>query len=66
MKFIKPMGIENGQRFTLRDGMTTFGTGVFTKIHPDLNELERDKLMKGRKKERRDAEKEALKKLAGA
>ncbi|KFM80808.1 Elongation factor Tu, mitochondrial, partial [Stegodyphus mimosarum] len=42
LKFIKPMVIEAGQRFTLRDGATTFGTGVFTKINPDLNELERD------------------------
>lgn len=60
------MVIETGQRFTLRDGMTTFGTGVFTKIYPDLNELERDKLLKGRKKEKRAAEKEQLKKLTGS
>lgn len=66
MKFIKPMAIENGQRFTLRDGMTTFGTGVFTTIHPDLNELERDKLLKGRKKEKRAAAAAELKKLAGS
>ncbi|XP_054723068.1 elongation factor Tu, mitochondrial-like [Uloborus diversus] len=64
MKFIKPMVIESGQRFTLRDGSTTFGTGVFTKIMPDLNELERDKLLKGRKKERREAAAAELKKLA--
>lgn len=60
------MVIESGQRFTLRDGMTTFGTGVFTKINPDLNELEREKLLKGRKKEKRLAEQEQLKKLSGA
>lgn len=65
MKFIKPMVIESGQRFTLRDGMTTFGTGVFTKIKSDMNEPEREKLMKGRKKEKRAAEAEALKKLSG-
>ncbi|GFY38911.1 elongation factor Tu, mitochondrial, partial [Trichonephila inaurata madagascariensis] len=64
MKFIKPMVIESGQRFTLRDGMTTFGTGVFTKINPDLNDLERDKLLKGRKKEKKAAAEAELKKLA--
>ncbi|GFU36950.1 elongation factor Tu, mitochondrial [Nephila pilipes] len=66
MKFIKPMVIESGQRFTLRDGMTTFGTGVFTKINPDLNDLEREKLLKGRKKEKKAAAEAELKKLAGS
>ncbi|KAG8176453.1 hypothetical protein JTE90_023100 [Oedothorax gibbosus] len=66
MKFIKPMVIESGQRFTLRDGMTTFGTGVFTTIHQDLNDLERDILMKGRRKEKKAAQEAELKKLAGS
>ncbi|GIX93463.1 elongation factor Tu, mitochondrial [Caerostris extrusa] len=66
MKFIKPMVIESGQRFTLRDGMATFGTGVFTKINPDLNDLERETLNKGRKKEKRKAAEAELKKLSGS
>ncbi|CAL1266216.1 unnamed protein product [Larinioides sclopetarius] len=66
MRFIKPMVIEGGQRFTLRDGLTTFGTGVFTKINPDLNDLEREKLLKGRKKEKKAAAEAELKKLSGS
>lgn len=64
LRFIKPMVMELGQRFTLRDGATTFGTGVITKLLPDMSPDEREKFLKGRKKEKRDAEKAEAKKLA--
>lgn len=64
LRFIKPMVLELGQRFTLRDGATTFGTGVVTKLHPNMTPEEREKLLKGRKKEKREAEKAQAQKLA--
>lgn len=53
MKLIKPMVLEEGQRFTLRDGMVTLGTGVVTKILPALTEEERLALTEGKKKRER-------------
>ncbi|XP_077995290.1 elongation factor Tu, mitochondrial-like isoform X2 [Glandiceps talaboti] len=35
LQLIKPMVTEVGQRFTLRDGKSTIGTGVITKILPE-------------------------------
>jgi elongation factor Tu len=58
LKLMKPMVMEQGLRFTLRDGMVTLGTGVVTKVLPSLSIEERNKLAKGRTK----AEKEAMKK----
>lgn len=46
---IRPMVLEQGQRFTLRDGSVTLGTGVVTKILPTLNEEERKSLTEGKK-----------------
>lgn len=46
---LKPMVVEQGQRFTLRDGILTLGTGVITKINPRLKEDERMLLTEGRK-----------------
>lgn len=43
------MVIETGQRFTLRDGAQTLGTGVVTKVLPDMKQQERDLLMEGKK-----------------
>lgn len=57
MKMIKPMVMEQGQRFTLRDGTVTLGTGVVTKICPSLNENERVQLTEGKKaREKRSAD----------
>merc|ERR1739838_1167894 len=50
IKMMKPMVVEKGQRFTIRDGSTTLGTGVFTTIHKPLTEDERDELSQGKKK----------------
>jgi elongation factor Tu len=43
------MVVEQGQRFTLRDGTLTLGTGVITKINPRLKEDERMLLSEGKK-----------------
>jgi elongation factor Tu len=49
LKLIKPMVLEQGQRFTLRDGLLTLGTGVVTKVNTPLSERERLSLVEGRK-----------------
>ncbi|KAK9886035.1 hypothetical protein WA026_014822 [Henosepilachna vigintioctopunctata] len=49
LRLFKPMVIEQGQRFTLRDGMQTLGTGVVTKILPSLKEDDRQQLLEGKK-----------------
>lgn len=52
------MVLEPGQRFTIRDGTQTLGTGVVTKILPQLNEIERLQLTEGKKaREKRAAAK---------
>jgi len=43
------MVLEQGQRFTIRDGSTTLGTGVITKVLPKLSEPERNLLTEGKK-----------------
>lgn len=45
----KPMVLEKGQRFTLREGSVTIGTGVFTNINKPLNEEEKTFLVEGKK-----------------
>lgn len=46
---MRPMVLEQGQRFTLRDGTLTLGTGVVTKVLPVLTEDERLSLTEGKK-----------------
>lgn len=46
---MKPMFMEQGQRFTLRDGTLTLGTGVITKLHQRLSESERAAISEGKK-----------------
>lgn len=46
---MRPMVLEQGQRFTLRDGNITLGTGVVTKLMPPLTEKERIDLTEGKK-----------------
>lgn len=43
------MVLEQGQRFTLRDGNITLGTGVVTKVLQQLSEKERLELSEGKK-----------------
>lgn len=49
LKLLKPMVCETGQRFTLRLGDMTLGTGVITKINNNLSEEDRIKLLEGKK-----------------
>uniref|UniRef100_A0A8D8UG67 Elongation factor Tu n=1 Tax=Cacopsylla melanoneura TaxID=428564 RepID=A0A8D8UG67_9HEMI len=46
----KPMALEQGQRFTLRDGGVTSGTGVITKILRNQTEIERSCLTESKKR----------------
>lgn len=43
------MVLEQGQRFTLRDGSLTLGTGVITKVLPPLSEKDRLLITEGKK-----------------
>lgn len=52
------MVLEQGQRFTLRDGTITLGTGVVTKINPQLSETERLSLTEGKKAREKKAKKD--------
>lgn len=49
LRMMRPMVIEEGQRFTLRDGSQTLGTGVVTKILGTMKEDEREQLLEGKK-----------------
>nr|XP_014102219.1 elongation factor Tu 2 [Bactrocera oleae] len=56
LRLIRPMVLEQGQRFTLRDGNLTLGTGVVTKVLPPLSENERLSLTEGKKaREKKEA-----------
>lgn len=43
------MVLEQGQRFTLRDGTLTLGTGVVTKVMLGLSEKERLLIVEGKR-----------------
>lgn len=43
------MVLEKGQRFTLRDGSVTLGTGVITNTMKRLTDAERHELLEGKK-----------------
>lgn len=62
MRLYKPCVLEQGQRFTFRNQTNTIGTGVVTKILPNLCEEERLALGDGKKGlqkyEKRKAERE--------
>ena len=49
LRLLKPMVMEQGQRFTLRDGTLTLGTGVVTKLNQRLTEAERMLIVEGKK-----------------
>lgn len=50
LKLFRPMVLEKGQRFTLRDGTITLGTGVVTNVLKPLSEKDRLLLTVGKKK----------------
>jgi hypothetical protein len=49
------MALEQGVRFTLRDGKKTIGTGVVTRVLADLTPDERAKLERGRTRREKEA-----------
>jgi len=49
LKLFKPMAVEKGQKFTLRDGVVTVGFGVVADYLPNLSEDDRALLMEGKK-----------------
>ncbi|XP_050466000.1 elongation factor Tu, mitochondrial-like [Cataglyphis hispanica] len=49
LKLIRPMVLEKGQRFTLRDGVVTVGTGVVINTLKPLTESERVSILEGKK-----------------
>lgn len=49
LRLMRPMVLEQGQRFTLRDGNLTLGTGVVTKTLSALTEAQRLELTEGKK-----------------
>ena len=51
----KPMVMEQGVRFHLREGKQTMATGVVTKVLPDFTLDERAKFEKGRTRKEKDA-----------
>ncbi|CAL1684993.1 unnamed protein product [Lasius platythorax] len=61
LKLIRPMVLEKGQRFTLRDGVVTLGTGVVTNTLKPLTETERVSLLEGKKAAQKKQEKEQQK-----
>jgi len=45
LKLIKPMVLEEGQTFTIRDSNGTIGTGKVTKIHENMTDEEKEFMM---------------------
>jgi len=65
LKLNRPMVLEKGQRFTIRDGFTTLGTGVITGLLKNMTEPERALMMEGRRGLEKRAKKEAEKAAGG-
>lgn len=49
LKLYRHVVMEKGQRFTLRDGSKTLGTGVITKVLPNLTQEDKQLVLEGRK-----------------
>lgn len=50
IRLLRSMYFEKGQRFTMRQGSTTIGTGVVTQTLPPLTDLEKKLIMESKKK----------------
>jgi len=50
LRLIKPMVLEDGQQFTIRDAAGTIGTGKVTKVHKNLTEEEKTLMMMNKEK----------------
>ncbi|XP_067133270.1 elongation factor Tu-like [Centruroides vittatus] len=56
LRLYKSMVMEQGQKFTLRAGKRTLGTGVITKLLPSLTHEEKADLQKSKKKRMKELE----------
>merc|ERR1719369_1449571 len=59
MKLLKPMVVEDGQHFTIRDSRGTIGTGIVTEIHPNMTEEDKLLLLMNKDKREKYLEKKA-------
>lgn len=59
----KTVSLEQGLRFTIREGGVTLGTGVISKVLPAMTPAEKEKFNKGRNKEEKAAWKAKLAEL---
>lgn len=63
LKLRRPVVVEQGLRFTMRDGSTTVGTGVVTKVLPPMSVEDRKKLERGRTRREKEAFRDEVNKL---
>ncbi|KAK4337413.1 hypothetical protein RND71_044143 [Anisodus tanguticus] len=63
IRFIKPMAIDKGSRFTIRDGAVTLGTGVVTEIEQPMGPKEREAFLRGKTKKQKEAQQARLNEL---
>merc|ERR1712098_730733 len=59
MRLMKPMVLEGGQHFTLRDSNGTVGTGKVTKVNSNLTETEKELMLMGKAKREKTLAKQA-------
>jgi len=59
LRFLKPMVMEKGQRFTMRSKNQTVGTGVFSDFHKQLSPEDYEDIMLSPKKREKKAAKKA-------
>lgn len=59
----RPIVVEQGLRFTIRDGGVTLGTGVITKVLPTMTPAEKEKFLKGKSKAEKEEWKKKLQEL---
>jgi len=50
LRLVKPMVLEEGQHFTIRDSSGTIGTGKVTKINPNMTNEEKEMMMLSKEK----------------
>jgi len=63
IRFVKPMAIEKGSRFTIRDGEVTLGTGVVTEAFKAMDPKTREKFLRGKTKKEKEKMVERLAEL---
>ncbi|XP_044002781.1 elongation factor Tu-like [Aphidius gifuensis] len=56
LKLLRPMVLEKGERFTLRDASTTLGTGVISSVLKNLNKQQRSNLLEIKENDKKKGE----------